>query len=234
MNSKNGVLVSVVAIVAVIGLAALGYNVLKGEQNTELPNLGSAAATSSAADDGQTSAAEGSTSDAADAMSSEGSASDATDGAATESSASAASSEYLTFADFSIKTLDGESVQLSSFYGKPTLMSFWATWCPPCNAEAPEIQKLWESYGDRVNIVMVDASVTDGRDTPEKIKKWMEDGGYSYPVYYDETGEAALETEVYYLPTMYVLDKEGRVLTAFSGALDEASGAQLIEQLLAL
>ena len=218
-NSKKGLIVSLVAIVAVMVIAGLGYSALKAGQGTALPDLSGAVATSSGIDSTGTNA---------------GAAAGTSGSASSGSTSSAANSEYLIFDDFNIKTLDGTEVALSSFYGKPTLLSFWATWCPPCNAEAPEIQKLWKRYGDQVNFVMVDASVVDGRDTPEGIKSWMEQSAYSYPVYYDETGEAAFVTEVYYLPTMYVLDSEGHVLTAFSGALDEASGAQLIEQLLAL
>ena len=80
---------------------------------------------------------------------------------------------------------------------------------------------------------MID-SVSNGRDNAESTKEWLDNNGYNYPVYIDEAGEAARETQVYYLPSMYVLDKDGRLLTAFSGALDEQSGSQLIEQLLAL
>lgn len=232
-NSKKGLIVSLVAIVAVMVVAGLGYGALTAGQGTAIPNLSSASAASSTADGAGANAGTG---DGAEA----GTSTDATSSAGTEGSASSGSASsgtnggYLIFDDFNIKTIDGTEVSLSSFYGKPTLLGFWATWCPPCNAEAPEIQKLWERYGDQVNFVMVDSSVANGRDTPEGIKEWMEQGSYSYPVYYDETGEAAFVTEVYYLPTMYVLDSEGHLLTAFSGTLDVASGSQLIEQLLAL
>ncbi len=221
-NNKKGLIISLAAIVAVVALAAIGYNVLKGGQDTTLPSIGVTPAANSASAGSTVTNAE-----AADGASGGNS-------AAAESGASATNSEYPIFTDFNIKTLEGSDVALSSFYGKPTLLGFWATWCPPCNAEAPEIQKLWERYGDQVNFVMVDSSVADGRDSPKSIQSWMEDGSYSYPVYYDETGEAAFVTEVYYLPTMYVLDSEGHLLTAFSGTLDVASGSQLIEQLLAL
>lgn len=236
-NSKKGLIVSLVAIVAVMVVAGLGYGALTAGQGTAIPNLSSASAASSTAE-GEAANADADTGASAGAAASNSA--DATSSAGAEGSASSGSASsgtnggYLIFDDFNIKTIDGTEVSLSSFYSKPTLLGFWATWCPPCNAEAPEIQKLWERYGDQVNFVMVDSSVANGRDTPEGIKEWMEQGSYSYPVYYDETGEAAFVTEVYYLPTMYVLDSEGHLLTAFSGTLDVASGSQLIEQLLAL
>ena len=230
-NSKKGLVISLVAIVAVMVVAGLGYGALTAGQGTAIPNLSSASAASSTAE-GEAANADAGTaaSNSADATSS----ADAEGSASSGSASSGTNGGYLIFDDFNIKAIDGTEVSLSSFYGKPTLLGFWATWCPPCNAEAPEIQKLWERYGDQVNFVMVDSSVANGRDTPESIKEWMEQGSYSYPVYYDETGEAAFVTEVYYLPTMYVLDSEGHLLTAFSGTLDVASGSQLIEQLLAL
>ena len=228
-NSKKGLVVSLVAIVAVMVIAGLGYSALTAGQGTAIPDLAGASAASSTVESSSTVSGTnaGTSADVSGSTGAESSASG-------ESASSGTNGEDLIFDDFNIKTIDGTEVALSSFYGKPTLLGFWATWCPPCNAEAPEIQKLWERYGDQVNFVMVDSSVANGRDTPESIKKWMEQGSYSYPIYYDETGEAAVETEVYYLPTMYVLDSEGHLLTAFSGTLDVASGSQLIEQLLAL
>ena len=228
-NSKKGLVVSLVAIVAVMVIAGLGYSALTARQGSAVPNLVGASAASSTVESSSTVSGTnaGTSADVSGSTGAESSASG-------ESASSGTNGEYLIFDDFNIKTIDGTEVALSSFYGKPTLLGFWATWCPPCNAEAPEIQKLWERYGDQVNFVMVDSSVANGRDTPESIKEWMEQGSYSYPIYYDETGEAAVETEVYYLPTMYVLDSEGHLLTAFSGTLDVASGSQLIEQLLAL
>ncbi len=234
-NSKKGLIVSLVAIVAVMVVAGLGYGALTAGQGTAIPNLSSASAASSTAEGEGANANAGASAGAAASNSADATSSAGAEGSTSSGSdSSGAAGEYLIFDDFSIKAIDGTEVSLSSFYGKPTLLGFWATWCPPCNAEAPEIQKLWERYGDQVNFVMVDSSVASGRDTPESIKEWMEQGSYSYPVYYDDTGEAARETEVYYLPTMYVLDSEGHLLTAFSGTLDVASGSQLIEQLLAL
>ena len=215
MNNK-GLIGALGALVAVIALAAIGYGMLGAGKGTTIDLSSSATTQASSAAETQSSAS----------------------GAQTETASSsdeASNSEAapITLPDFSFSTLDGQTARVSDFAGKPTLLGFWATWCPPCNSEAPELQKLYEKYGDQVNFVMVD-SASDGRDTVEGTKKWLDAGGYTYPVYIDETGEAAYAAQIYYLPTMIVLDKDGNMLTAFSGALDEKSGTDLIEQLLAL
>ena len=259
MENRKSLIGIAVALVAVIALAAVGYNLLAAQNAGGVPSLqGATSGQSSASDSGQSSASDSGQSSATSSALADGKddatsasattgtgeaadgqdASSSTDAAASTGSTSSASgnaesstSELVKFDDFAFEDLDGNKVQLSGFYGKPTLLGFWATWCPPCNSEAPHMQKLYETYGDRVNFVMIDVA-SDGRDTPEVAREWADAGGYTYPIYADTTGDASLECQVHYLPTMYVLDAEGNILTGFSGALDEESGTNLIEQLL--
>ena len=237
MQSKKGLFVISGVLVFVIALAAVGYNVLGAQQST-VPNLttisSSAATTSSPGGSSASASADAATNEAASSAEQTTQAPTADAVSSTDaSSSSSQEAEPMRFADFTVTDLDGNSVNLSSAYGKPTLLGFWATWCPPCNQEAPGLQKLYETYGDRVNFMMVDAA-SDGRDNADIVRNWMDEGGYTYPVYLDLTGDASIECQIHYLPTMIVLDKEGNVLTGFSGVLDEESGVQLIEQLLAL
>lgn len=215
MQSKKGFVIVGFVLAAVLALAGVAYAALGAGGFENVPVL-----SSSTGDDVS--------STEADAVSSE-----VAQGAGAQEGEDVSSTGAMVLPDFSVASLDGVSTQLSSVYGKPALVGFWATWCPPCNAEAPVIQKLYETYGDRVNFMMID-SASDGRDNLDVVKSWLKDGNYSYPVYIDETGEAATAAQIYYLPTMFVLNKEGTVLTAFSGALDEDGGTQLLEQLLAL
>ena len=217
MQNKKGLLIALILLVFVVALATTAYNILKagaGETSVSLGQSQTSAATSADA-----------TADSSTAV--------AGQNQEQESADAASSAEATKLPEFNVTDRDGNTVALSSMYGKPTLVGFWATWCPPCNAEAPEIQKLYDEYGDRVNFMMINAT-GDGRDTAETVEKWMESNGYTYPVYLDESNEASIATQVYYLPTMYVLDSEGNLLTAFSGTIGETSGKQLIEQLLAL
>lgn len=116
--------------------------------------------------------------------------------------------------------------------GKPTVVGYWATWCPYCVKEAPTIQKLYDTYGDRVNFMMID--VIDGqRDTVDGTKAWLEQQGYTYPVYYDTTNEASIAGKVYYLPTTFILNAKGSVVTSITSAASESTLTTLLDKQLA-
>ena len=233
MQGKKGLIAAAVALVAVLVAAGAAYGMLGQGANT-VPNLSGAASS-----EGEPEGAGSDVSSDADGASGTSTGQDATGSVAagTEASGAEASTDTseapLQFADFAVEDLNGNKVNLSSVYGKPALLIFWATWCPPCNTEAPTLQKLYDTYGDRVNFMMID-SASDGRDTPEVVRTWLDENGYTYPVYIDLSGEAASECQIYYLPTTIVLDASGTVLTGFSGAMDEETGTDLVEQLLAM
>ena len=137
------------------------------------------------------------------------------------------------FADFTVYTADGEQVKLSSLLGKPTLVNFWATWCPYCLQEFPEMQRAFDDYGDKVNFAMVDA--TDGvRETVENAKGFLEENGYSFPGYYDLDTEALNAYGVYNFPTTILFDADGTIVFRHAGAMTyeilEGQFLKLLEQ----
>ena len=86
--------------------------------------------------------------------------------------------------DFTVYTTDGTPVSLSDHFGRPILINFWATWCPPCKSEMPDFDRVYADYGDDVVFMMI--NMTDGsRDTVESAAAFVADNGYSFPVYYD-------------------------------------------------
>jgi peroxiredoxin len=112
--------------------------------------------------------------------------------------------------DFTLKSLDGSSVSLSSFKGKVVLLSFWATWCGPCKLEMPEMQALYEKLKGRgFEIVAVDM-MEDKATVSSFIKK----NGYTFPVLLDSTGEVggAGLYDARAIPTNYIIDKAGRIV----------------------
>ena len=110
--------------------------------------------------------------------------------------------------DFTVYDTDGNAVKLSDFYGKPMIINFWASWCGPCQMEMPEFQKAYDEYGDEINFVVV--NMTDGqRETVESAVSFMEQSGYTFPVYYDTDMDAAATYGVYALPTTYFADSDG-------------------------
>lgn len=74
--------------------------------------------------------------------------------------------------NFSLKTIDGKTVQLSQLRGKAVIVNFWATWCPPCRAEMPDMQTFYEQYYRQVEIVAVNVMV---RDSQEKVREFIKD-----------------------------------------------------------
>lgn len=109
--------------------------------------------------------------------------------------------------DFELDTLDGEKKRISGFQGKKVILNFWATWCPPCQEEMPEMQKFHEQYSDEVAIVAVNFTVSE-RNT-ETVKKFIEGNGYTFPVLLDSENKANSGYEVLTYPTSYFLDENG-------------------------
>ncbi len=106
----------------------------------------------------------------------------------------------------------GNRVSLSEFRGKPVFLNIWATWCPPCRAEMPGIQKLYKEIGnDKAEFVMLS---TDSDFA--KAVKFKEENGYDFPIYRLAANlPAEMNTES--LPTTFVLDKDGRIQMVHKG-----------------
>jgi peroxiredoxin len=107
--------------------------------------------------------------------------------------------------DFSLSSLDGAKVSLSSYRGRTVVLSFWATWCGPCQVEMPAMQKLYESLRDRgFEILAVD--VMEDKATVEKFRR---SHGYTFPMLLDADGAVAGLYGAQALPTNYVIDSRG-------------------------
>ena len=114
----------------------------------------------------------------------------------------------------------GNELKLSDFFGKPVVLNFWASWCPPCKAEMPEFDNVYEELGNDVTFVMVDL-VDGSRETIEKGKKYVEDQGFLFPIYFDTKGEAGSKYGISSIPTTIFIDKEGFIVSGVQGAIDE-------------
>lgn len=122
--------------------------------------------------------------------------------------------------DFTVYDVDGAEVNLSGFYGKPIIINFWATWCPYCIEEMPLFEEKYIEYKDDIHFLMIDA-VDGRRETKEKGQKYIEDNGYTFPVYFDMDLDATKVYEAYSLPTTVFIDKDGYIIAYQPGALTE-------------
>lgn len=133
--------------------------------------------------------------------------------------------------DFTVLDMAGNEVHLSDYFGKPIILNFWATWCGPCKSELPAFNNMYEKYKDDVHFLFI--NLTDGsRETIEGVTQFMEDEGYTFPIYFDTTMEAATKYGAYSIPTTFLIDDEGVPVHSQMGALPEDAIEQFITVLL--
>ena len=148
--------------------------------------------------------------------------------------AEAGAQEVLPAIDFTLKDQYGNTHSLSDYKGKTIFLNFWATWCPPCRAEMPDIQKIYETYdteGDDALIVLGVAGPGYGNEKSEEgIKEFLDENGYTYPVLMDTTGELFSAYGIYSYPTTFMIDRDGNVFGYASGQLNEDMMKNIIEQ----
>jgi cytochrome c biogenesis protein CcmG, thiol:disulfide interchange protein DsbE len=114
---------------------------------------------------------------------------------------------------------DGARMKLSELKGRPVVLDFWASWCEPCAIEAPILDRLARKHQKKGLMVLgVNAS-----DAPHSVKRYAAQKGLSYPMVSDPDAQASEAYGVSKLPSLVVIDKEGRVLAFFEGLVDEAA-----------
>lgn len=126
---------------------------------------------------------------------------------------------------------EGNEVRISDRLGKPTIVNFWASWCPYCIEEMPYFQTVYDEKGEDVNFMMV--NVTDGsRETVEIGTEFIKTKGFTFPIYFDTKLEASTFYNIYALPTTVFLDKDGQEVGRVSGKMSEEDLRLQIEKLM--
>ena len=136
-----------------------------------------------------------------------------------------------TVPNITVTDLQGKPVQLHDFFGKPILLNFWASWCGPCKSEMPDLDAAYRQYSDDIHFLIV--NLTDGsRETVESASSYIRQEGYSFPVYYDTSGEAALAYQAYSIPVTYFISADGEPIAYYPGAMSRDILQQGIDLLL--
>lgn len=133
--------------------------------------------------------------------------------------------------DFELETLEGETVKLSDYRGKKVILNFWATWCPPCRAEMPHMQKYYEQQAAKDNVEVLAVNLTTKDHGMEKITSFVSEYKLSFPILLDSKGAMGSVYQAVTIPTSYILDTEGRVQSKFVGPMDRATIENLISKI---
>jgi cytochrome c biogenesis protein CcmG/thiol:disulfide interchange protein DsbE len=119
--------------------------------------------------------------------------------------------------DFTLERLDQDGeLMLSSLQGKAVVLNFWASWCIPCKQEAPFLEQVWLENRDRGLVVVG----LDAKDFRSDARRFMKRFGLTFPIVYDGPGDTLGEYGVTGFPETFVLDREGKALEAFVGAVN--------------
>jgi len=132
---------------------------------------------------------------------------------------------------FSLKNLQGGHSRLSDYRGQVVLLNFWATWCGPCRAEMPSMEKLWQTYRDQ-GLVVVAVSTDNGGES--RIKNFARRLELTFPILLDPDSQASDAYQVSGIPVSFLIDRQGRVVARILGSKDWSSEAtvQQVEGLL--
>ena len=129
--------------------------------------------------------------------------------------------------DFTLTDQYGNTHTFSDYKGKTVFLNFWATWCPPCKSEMPDIQALYEKYGENEGDLIVlgvanpktEEAPNNQDGTIEEVAAYLEENGLTFPVVMDTTGELFYWYGISAFPTTFMIDANGNVYGYVSGAL---------------
>lgn len=150
-----------------------------------------------------------------------------------ESTAEQEEPEAIPALDFTLKDQFGNEHTLSDYKGKTVFLNFWGTWCPPCRGEMPEIQKLYENYGENEEdlIVLGIAAPNYGQEGDiDHITSFLSENGYTFPVVMDEEADLFYQYGITSFPTTFMIDSEGNVFGYVQSAITGEIMESIVQQ----
>jgi cytochrome c biogenesis protein CcmG/thiol:disulfide interchange protein DsbE len=133
--------------------------------------------------------------------------------------------------DFRLETIDGSAVTLSTLRGRIVVINLWASWCPPCRAEMPAFQAVYEDYNTQ-GLVVLGVNMTY-QDSAVDASSFASELGLTFPIVLDPGGEAAAAYQMRALPTTFFIDERGIIRQVLvGGLLNEATIRSIVKDLL--
>lgn len=131
--------------------------------------------------------------------------------------------------DFNLKDQYRVVHSLENYKGKVIFLNFWATWCPPCKKEMPDVESIYKEYGENKKDVII---LGINSEKENEVKKFLKDKGYTFLTLIDENSEVMRKYFIQAFPTSFVIDKEGNVYGYVMGGLTKEQIKQVIEEVL--
>ena len=131
---------------------------------------------------------------------------------------------------FTMIDYNGNEITLDSLKGKPIVLNFWASWCPPCRNEMPAFEQAYKEYGNDVQFIMV-SHLAWGNDTVQSAKAFYEQSGYTFPIYFDNEFEAYSVYGLQSIPRTVFINADGTVSRYITGGISYTILSQEIEKI---
>lgn len=107
-------------------------------------------------------------------------------------------------------------ISLADYQGKPVLINLWASWCPPCQAETPDLVKAYAKYGDKVQFIGVNLT---SQDSLPDVTAFMAKYGIKYPIAMDTKGTVAQQYQAMSIPTSIFVNRQGIIVDRYVGEI---------------
>jgi len=118
--------------------------------------------------------------------------------------------------DFTLPLLGGANASLSSYKGKIVILNFWATWCPPCRAEMPSMEKLYQRFKNQgLEILAVDLG-----ESAVTVRRFIQNNRYTFPVMLDTDNRIGSLYGIQAIPTTFIIDREGKIIARVIGSIE--------------
>lgn len=130
--------------------------------------------------------------------------------------------------DFQLSTLEGETIRLSDLRGRPVIINFWATWCPPCRAEMPAFVREYKRYKDEGLVILA----VNQAESPAQVIPFRQKYGITFPILMDERQQVAGLYRIRALPSTYFVDPFGTIQDMVIGGMNEATVRARVQHLM--
>lgn len=131
--------------------------------------------------------------------------------------------------DFNLKDQYGVEHTLNNYKGKIIFLNFWATWCPPCKREIPDIESIYKEYGENKKDIII---LGVNNEKTDKVKEFLKEKDYTFPTLIDEKSEVMKKYYIQAFPTSFVIDKNGNVYGYVMGGLTKEQIKQVLDEVL--